>query len=113
MPKHCKRIAVLALIAAGAAGEARADILAMSCKGMKNIYVIRYDTENQTLARQDPAGVQSFRVLRAQLDGGGEALIWGVTREHGGDVLAFFGAKAQVKYFYGNGSELTDECKPQ
>src|SRR4051812_12165861 len=108
----CKSLGLLAIASLGVAGEARADVLAMSCKGMKNTYAIRYDTEAQTLARQDPGGVQSFKVLRAQLDGGAEALVWGVTRDHGGDVLVFFGSKAQVKWFYGNGSELTDECKP-
>jgi hypothetical protein len=48
--------------------------------------------------------------VRAQVEKNGDVLVWGVTRESGGDLLAFFGSKTMVKNFYGNGSETTDSC---
>lgn len=106
-----KRSGLAAALALALAGAARADVLALSCQTARGAYAIRFDTETRLFTRQDGEKVQTYRIVRTQIDGP-DALVWGATREHGGDVLAFFGAKAQVKYFFGNGSELTDSCKP-
>ncbi len=93
------------------AGVAQAELLVLDCKGQKNaIYQISYDTETRAFLRKDDKITQTYRVVRAQAEKNGDVLVWGVTRENGGDLLAFFGSKTMVKNFYGNGSETTDSC---
>ena len=93
----------------GLSATAGADVLTLECRNTKAAYRIAFDTEKQSLVRQDATMTVTYKVMRTQFENG-DGLVWGVTREHGGDMLAFFGSKTMVKYFYGNGSETTDAC---
>jgi hypothetical protein len=89
--------------------EARAEALTLSCENSRGTYAISYDAGAKQFTRRDGAIVQTYRLVRVQVDHG-DTLVWGATRAQGGDVLAFFGSKTMMKYFYGNGSETTDAC---
>ncbi len=107
----CRNVAVTMALLSGfaASAPAQAGVFAMDCSNGKSKYVISYDTETQVLLRKNPTNEMTYKIERVQIDGH-DALVWGVTREHGGDMLAFFGKDKMVKYFYGNGSETTDAC---
>jgi hypothetical protein len=92
--------------------EARAEVLTLSCENSRGTYAIRYDAGAKQFTRRDGDVVQTYRLVRVQVDRG-DTLVWGATRAQGGDVLAFFGSKTMMKYFYGNGSETTDACTQQ
>ena len=109
MRDRCLGIAI-AILTTGAV-PASAETLRLECKNAKSAYKIVFDTQTRALTRQDQDGTAtlSYRVMRTQFEEG-DGLVWGMTSERGGDVLAFFGSKPMMKYFYGNGSETTDAC---
>lgn len=102
---------VLGLALGLSSAPARADLLTLECKSSRNQpYKVTYDTETKELKRTTSEGAQSYKIVRSQFELTGDALVWGQAKELHGDILVFFGSKQMVKNFYGNGSEVTDNC---
>lgn len=102
--------AIIFLAASLGAAAAQAEVLTLVCPGAKQSYMIKFDTERQIFTRHIGANQQMYKIVRAQIEGP-EVLVWAVSQETNGDVLAFFGSRTMVKHFYGNGSETTDRCR--
>lgn len=109
MPRNWTATALSLVFLAQTAPGALADRLTLACKNAKGPYKVVYDTQSHDFQREDESGQHAYKVVRTQFDNG-DGLVWGQTRQNGGDVLAFFGSKTMMKYFFGNGSETTDAC---
>jgi hypothetical protein len=106
---NMRNVWIMAMLSLALVCEARAEVLTLSCENARGTYAIRYDADQKQFTRKDGDIIQTYRLMRVQVDRG-DTLVWGATRAQGGDVLAFFGSKTMMKYFYGNGSETTDTC---
>jgi hypothetical protein len=91
---------------------AQADKVKMLCRREKDSYVVTYDIVNNRLKTNNPNIPNNLLVIkRVQNDEDG-ILIWSTVPAFGGerDMLTLFGKEKWMKYFYGNGSEVTDKC---
>jgi len=84
----------------------------MICTNPKISYVVSFDTETKIFKTTNTAIGSDIKVRRVQDDSDG-VLVWTATAVFGGEreMLALFGAEKWMKYFYGNGSVQTDDCK--
>jgi hypothetical protein len=95
-----------------ASNLALADEVKMLCRREKDSYVVTYDIANNRLLTNNPNILNNTIVIkRVQNDEDG-ILIWSAVPAFGGerDMLTLFGKEKWMKYFYGNGSEVTDKC---
>ncbi len=95
-----------------ASNLALADEVKMLCRREKDSYVVTYDIANNRLKTNNPNVPNNMIVIkRVQNDEDG-ILIWSAVPAFGGerDMLTLFGKEKWMKYFYGNGSEVTDKC---
>jgi hypothetical protein len=95
-----------------ASNLALADEVKMLCRREKDSYVVTYDIANNRLLTNNPNILDNTIVIkRVQNDEDG-ILIWSAVPAFGGerDMLTLFGKEKWMKYFYGNGSEVTDKC---
>ena len=91
---------------------AQADEVKMLCRREKDSYVVTYDIANNLLLTNNPNILNNTIVIkRVQNDEDG-ILIWSTVPAFGGerDMLTLFGKEKWMKFFYGNGSEITDKC---
>ena len=91
---------------------AQADEVKMLCRREKDSYVVTYDIANNRLLTNNPNILNNTIVnKRVQNDEDG-ILIWSTVPAFGGerDMLTLFGKEKWMKFFYGNGSEITDKC---
>ena len=74
-------------------------------------YGVIFDTEPNRFTTTNTALSKDIKVHKVQNDDDG-VLVWASTAVFGGDrdILALFGREKWVKYFYGNGSVVTDPC---
>ena len=95
-----------------AAAPASAKEVQMICTNPKIAYVVSFDTETKVFKTTNTAIGSEITVRRVQDDADG-VLVWTATSVFGGEreMLALFGAEKWMKYFYGNGSVQTDNCK--
>jgi len=104
--------AAIALPLLAASGSASAIEVSMICQRDGKTYQVSYDTASRSF-RTDNAQLGSrFRINRAQVDKDA-VLVWVTAMNFSAerDVLAQFGQEKWVKYFFGNGSQITDRCK--
>lgn len=109
---HPTIVAATAIALLGASGIARAIEVSMTCQRDGKSYKVAYDTTSRSF-RTDNAQLGSrFRINRAQVDKDA-VLVWVTAMNFSAerDVLAQFGQEKWVKYFFGNGSQMTDRCK--
>jgi hypothetical protein len=85
---------------------------AMSCERAGKSYKVAYETTTRTFRTDNPQLGSRFRLNRTQIDKDA-ALVWVTALNFGPerDVLVQFGRDKWVKYFFGNGSEVTDRCR--
>lgn len=103
--------ALCALIASSIGADARE--VSMVCKGKDSFYRMHYDTDARLLKSSNDAFGKDFKIVRVQDDEDG-VLIHALAAPFGGvrDILVRFEAKEKwVKLFYGNGSEITENCR--
>lgn len=83
----------------------------MTCEKKDAKYVVAFDTETNIFMTTNSALNKNIKVHKVQNDEDG-VLVWTSTAVFGGDrdILAFFGREKWIKYFYGNGSVVTDPC---
>lgn len=103
------------LAAAALLGYAKASTaveFAMTCERGGKSYQVAYDTATRTFRTDNPQLGSRFRLNRTQIDKDA-ALVWVTALNFGAerDALVQFGREKWVKYFFGNGSEVTDRCK--
>lgn len=109
---RCSTPLIAAALLLGYASQGSAVEFAMTCERAGKSYKVAYDTATRTF-RTDNAQLGSrFRLNRTQIDKDA-ALVWVTALNFGPerDVLVQFGRDKWVKYFFGNGSEVTDRCK--
>ena len=84
----------------------------MICERGGKSYKVSYDTVSRIFRTDNPQLGSRFRLNRVQLDKDA-ALVWVTALNFSAerDVLAQFGREKWVKYFFGNGSEITDRCR--
>ena len=102
---------LLASSAALAPTKASALEVKMTCEKKDARYVVMFDTETNLFTTTNSALSKNIKVHKVQNDDDG-VLVWTSTAVFGGDrdILAFFGREKWIKYFYGNGSVVTDPC---
>ena len=103
---------VLALCLNVAAPQAFALEVQMACQKKGGNYLVAFDTNTNLLSTTNVSLGKILKVHKVQNDEDG-VLVWGSSSVFGGerDILALFGREKWVKYFYGNGSVVTDPCK--
>lgn len=103
---------VLALWLNVAAPQAFALEVQMACQKKDGNYIVAFDTNTNVLSTTNVSHGKILKVHKVQNDEDG-VLVWGSSSVFGGerDILALFGREKWVKYFYGNGSVVTDLCK--
>lgn len=103
---------VLALCLNVAAPQASALEVQMACQKKGGNYIVSFDTNTNVLSTTNVSLGKILKVHKVQNDEDG-VLVWGSSSVFGGerDILALFGREKWVKYFYGNGSVVTDPCK--
>jgi hypothetical protein len=96
----------------GYASTGSAVEFAMTCERAGKSYKVAYDTATRTFRTDNPQLGSRFRLNRTQIDKDA-ALVWVTALNFGAerDALVQFGREKWVKYFFGNGSEVTDRCK--
>lgn len=84
----------------------------MTCERAGKSYKVSYDTTSRSFRTDNPQIGSRFRLNRVQVDQDA-ALVWVTALNFGTerDVLVQFGREKWVKYFFGNGSEVTDRCR--
>lgn len=102
----------LAFALMGAAIPAQALEVKMVCEKKDGKYLVTFDTNSNVFSTTNISLGGPLKVHKVQNDEDG-VLVWGSTTVFGGerDILALFGREKWVKYFYGNGSVVTDPCK--
>ena len=83
----------------------------MTCEKKDAKYVVTFDTETNVFTTTNSSLSKEIKVHKVQNDEDG-VLVWTSTAIFGGarDILAQFGREKWIKYFYGNGSVVTDPC---
>ena len=107
-----RNLLLLTLCFSLASTLAQADEVKMLCRREKDSYVVTYDIANNRLLTNNPNILNNTIVIkRVQNDEDG-ILIWSTVPAFGGerDMLTLFGKEKWMKFFYGNGSEITDKC---
>jgi hypothetical protein len=101
----------LALGALASADSAWATEVSMTCERAGKTYRVAFDTASRTFRTDNPQLGSRFRLNRSQVDKKA-VLVWVTALNFGTerDVLAQFGEDKWVKYFFGNGSQVTDRC---
>jgi hypothetical protein len=101
----------LALGAVGSASTAWASEVSMTCERAGKTYRVAFDTTSRTFRTDNPQLGSRFRLNRSQVDKK-SVLVWVTALNFGTerDVLAQFGEEKWIKYFFGNGSQVTDRC---
>jgi len=104
--------ALVAITSMIAASPAVANEVIMTCERAGKAYTVAYDTRTKSF-RTDNAQLGSrFRINRAQVDKDA-VLVWvtALNFPTERDVLIQFGKDPWVRYFFGNGSQVTDRCR--
>lgn len=91
---------------------ALANEVIMTCESAGKSYTVAYDTRSKTFRTDNPQLGSRFRINRSQVDKDA-TLVWvsALNFPTERDVLIQFGKDPWVKYFFGNGSQVTDRCR--
>ena len=106
---------LMACLLAGSAtlvsSQAHAIEVKMTCEKKDAKYVVSFDTETNIFTTTNSSLNKNIKVHKVQNDDDG-VLVWTSTAVFGGerDILVLFGREKWIKYFYGNGSVVTDPC---
>lgn len=85
----------------------------MTCRNFKGApYRAAYEVTQKKFVFTNPRMSNDARVQQVRTDDSG-VLVWVSVPVFGGerDILAQFGREKWIKYFYGNGSVVTDVCR--
>ena len=104
--------AFLALLVCCLPAAGAFDRVEMTCRNEQGTYRAAYEIAQKKFVFTNPRMRNDARVQQARADDDG-VLVWASVPAFGGerDLLAQFGREKWIKYFYRNGSVVTDSCK--
>jgi hypothetical protein len=105
-------VALIAVASIVAVPPASANEVIMSCERAGKSYIVAYDTRAKSFRTDNAQLGTRFRINRAQVDKDA-VLVWvtALNFPTERDVLIQFGKDPWVRYFFGNGSQVTDRCR--
>ena len=104
--------AAIALFAFSLPAASAVERVEMTCINEQGAYRAAYEIAQKKFVFTNPRMSNDARVQQARADDDG-VLVWASVPAFGGerDILAQFGREKWIKYFYRNGSVVTDSCR--